>query len=172
MRNHTYTFGKGYADSFKGQAISWPVGEIVGTPTQAQIDAAGLSELVGEGKPFDSIQTFANYANAQLNIKKGHAVQDATKEVPTKDENGKTVGRDGSKLTLADLSKIALEVRGTKSERARGEGSVKARAEKHETAKKVAAEKAKTYSPEQLKVLADLGMLPAGVSVPQTSGKK
>lgn len=171
MRNHTYTFGKGYADSFKGQAISWPVGEIVGTPTQAQIDTAGLSELVGEGKSFDSIQTLANYANAQLNIKKGHAVQDATKEVPTKDESGKTVGRDGSKLTLADLSQIALAIRATKSERVKGEGSVKGRAEKLDTAKKVAAEKAKSYSPEQLKVLADLGMLPAGFVAPAVSKK-
>lgn len=176
MRTHNYTMNKGYKAPFKGQVVSWPVPEIVGTPSADAINAAGLGEAVGEGKMFDSVQTLLRRAVGAVNIDRGHKIRESIDERPKEvEKDGKKVmeGRDGSTLTLADLSKIAQGVNAKATDRVKGEGSAKKRAEKYDTTRQKAAQLAKTYTPEQLKVLADLGLAPEGVTAPAgAKGKK
>jgi hypothetical protein len=174
MRTHNYKMVKGYKEPFKDKVVSWQVPEIVGNPTTEQIIAAGLGEAVGEGKMFDSVSTLLRRAIGAVNIDRGHKIRDAVDERPkTVEKDGKKVteGRDGSKLTLADLAAVALSVNAKATDRVRGEGSKAKKAERYDTTRKLASEKAKTYTPDQLKVLADLGMLPEGVSIPEGKRK-
>lgn len=140
-RRHTYTCDKGYAENYKGREVSWDVPETV-------------EEAVRSGQ-FEDEKTLVRYATAQLNIKKGHAIQRAT---VAKDKEGNLANPN---MTLADMEKIAAETVAKKDERTKGG---KAKVEK-EQAKKfaTAAEKAKaaleTATPEKLATLLELGFI-------------
>jgi len=162
MRNHNYKMAKGYKAPFLNQIVSWQVPET-------------LEEAVGEGKMFDTVETLIRRAVGAVNIDRGHKIREAVDERPkTVEKDGKKVteGRDGSKLTLADLATIAQTVNAKATDRVRGEGSAKKRAEKFDTIRSKAAEKAKNYTPEQLRVLADLGLAPDGATAEAPSNKK
>jgi Arc/MetJ-type ribon-helix-helix transcriptional regulator len=152
MRTHTYTAAKGYAEKYKGREISWPVPESV-------------TEAVESGE-FKDEKTLVRYAVAQLNIRKGHAIQAATVET-VKDAEGKDTGKLVSPdLSVKDMEKIARETRATGDERIRAGGNQKVRAEKFATAKQKAAERAKNATPEQLAILRDLGLLDEAEATP------
>lgn len=145
MRTHTYTCNKGYADKYKNREVSWQVPETV-------------AEAIESGE-FKDEKTLVRNAVAQLNIRKGHAIQDAT-VATVKDAEGKDTGKlINPDLSIRDMEKIARETRATGEERLRAGGNQKVRAEKFATAKQKAAEKAKTATPEQLAILRDLGLL-------------
>lgn len=145
MRTHTYTCAKGYADKYKSREISWPVPESV-------------AEAVESGE-FKDEKTLVRYAVAQLNIRKGHAIQAATVET-VKDAEGKDTGKlVNADLSVKDMEKIARETRATGDERVRAGGNQKVRAEKFATAKTKAAEKIKTATPEQIQLMRDLGLI-------------
>lgn len=150
MRTHTYTCAKGYADQYKGREVSWPVPETV-------------AEAIESGE-FKDERTIVRYATAQLNIRKGHAIQDAT-VATVKDAEGKDTGKlVNSALSIKDMEKIARETRATGDERVRAGGNQKVRAEKYSTTKQKAAERAKNATPEQLAILRDLGLLDEAAS--------
>jgi hypothetical protein len=145
MRTHTYTCAKGYADQYKGREIKWQVPET-------------MEEAISSGE-FKDERTLVRYATAQLNIRKGHAVQDATKE---------TIGGEGpdkdnlknTNMTTAALETIAAGVKADGTERTRsGGGSQKVKAEKLDTAKQKAAQIAQTNDPAKLALLRELGLL-------------
>lgn len=145
MRTHTYTCAKGYAEKYKGREISWPVPESV-------------AEAIESGE-FKDEKTLVRYAVAQLNIRKGHAIQAATVET-VKDADGKDTGKlVNADLSVKDMEKIARETRATGDERVRAGGNQKVRAEKFATAKTKAAEKIKTATPEQIALMRELGLI-------------
>jgi hypothetical protein len=141
MRRHTYTADKGYAEAYKGREVTWDVPETV-------------EEAIRSGE-FEDEATLVRYATAQLNIKKGHAIQRAT---VAKDKDGNLANPN---MTLADMEKIAADTKAKKDERQKGG---KAKVEK-ENAKKfdTAAQKAKAIaenaSPEKLATLLELGFI-------------
>lgn len=147
MRTHTYTCNKGYADSYKGREVSWQVPETV-------------EEAISSGE-FKDEKTLVAYAVAQLNIRKGHAIQDATKE----EKDGKLVNPS---LSVADMEKIAADTKADGVRNARsGGGSQKAKAEKLDTAKAKAAEiAARETDPAKIAMLRELGLLPAEGDTP------
>jgi hypothetical protein len=126
-KRHIYTANKGYADQYKGREIGWTV-----YTTAEEAIAAGQ---------FDSAETIMQYANAQLNIKKGHAIQAATVEL-AKDKDGKQIPGQlvNPALSTADMEKLAESTVATKIDRApKGSGGQKTLAKKAQTT----AEKAK-----------------------------
>lgn len=140
MRRHTYTCNKGYAEQYKGREVSWDVPETV-------------EEAIKSGE-FADEKTLVRYAVAQLNIKKGHAIQDATQE---KDKEGKLVNPS---MTLADMEKIARDTKATLSERsAPGTGGVKGKAKKFDTTAQKAKQIAENATPEKLATLLELGLI-------------
>lgn len=145
MRTHTYTAAKGYADKYKKREISWPVPET-------------LAEAVESGE-FKDEKTVVRYAVAQLNIRKGHAIQAATVE----ENEDKTLKFPD--LSVKDMEKIARETRATGDERVRAGGNQKVRAEKYATTKSKAIEAAKTATPEQIALMKSLGLLDEVVPV-------
>ena len=146
MRRHTYTCNKGYADQYKGREVSWDVPET-------------MKEAIESGE-FPDEKTLVRYAVAQLNIKKGHAIQDATTE-KKKDDKGKDTNELANpNLTLADMEKIARETKATATERAaKGTGGQKAQAKAFATAKEKAKQIAENATPEKLATLLELGMI-------------
>lgn len=146
MRRHTYTCNKGYAEQYKGREVSWDVPETT-------------SEAIASGE-FPDEKTLVRYAVAQLNIKKGHAIQDATVE-KVKDDKGKDTDKLANpNLTLADMEKIARETKATATERAaKGTGGQKAQAKAYATAKDKAKQIAENATPEKLATLLELGMI-------------
>src|SRR5436853_1899395 len=99
MRTHTYTCAKGYAEKYKGREVSWPVPESV-------------TEAIESGE-FKDEKPLVRYAVAQLNIRKGHAIQDAT-VATVKDAEGKDTGKLVSPdLSLKDMEKIARDTKAT-----------------------------------------------------------
>lgn len=157
MRTHTYTCNKGYADEYKGREVSWQVPETV-------------EEAIASGE-FKDEKTIVRYAVAQLNIRKGHAVQDYTKETITED------GPDKGKLknpnaTTAQLESVAAGIKADGNERTRtGGGSQKVKAAQLDTAKQKAAAIAATADPAKLAVLRELGLLPDDGAAPTTEAK-
>jgi hypothetical protein len=139
MRTHTYTCAKGYADQYKKREVSWPVPET-------------LAEAIESGE-FKDEKTLVRYAVAQLNIRKGHAIQAATVE----ENEDKTLKFPS--LSVKDMEKIARETRATGDERVRAGGNQKVRAEKFATTKTKAAEIAKTADPAKIALLKELGLL-------------
>jgi hypothetical protein len=139
MRTHTYTCAKGYADKYKKREISWPVPETV-------------QEAIESGE-FKDERTLVRYAVAQLNIRKGHAIQAATVE----ENEDKTLKFPD--LSVKQMENIARETRATGDERIRAGGNQKVRAEKFATAKTRAAEIAKTADPAKLALLKELGLV-------------
>lgn len=121
-RTHTYTCAKGYADQYKTREVKW---DVYTTPDEAI--AAGQ---------FDSIETIMQYANAQLNIRKGHAIQDATQE-QVKGEDGKPTGKlVRPSMSLKDMEDLAASTVAKKIERAeKGSGGVKKLAAQAQTTK-------------------------------------
>lgn len=150
MRTHTYTMNKGYDAPHKGQSLNWEV-------------PVNLSEAIP--KFFKDEATLVRTAVAQLNIKKGHAVQAASVERPDKD--GK--GDDGSKLSIADLTKIASETMMDTEIRERGTGSQKENAKIGASAKQKAAELAKNATPAELALLRKLGLAPEEAPTPEVA---
>lgn len=145
MRTHTYTCNKGYAEKYKNREVSWPVPETA-------------AEAIESGE-FKDERTLVRYAVAQLNIRKGHAIQDAT-VATVKDAEGKDTGKlVNADLSLRDMEKIARDTKATGDERVRAGGNQKVRAEKYSTTKQKAAAAAKSATPEQLAILRDLGLL-------------
>lgn len=142
MRTHTYTCNKGYADEYKGREVSWQVPQTV-------------EEAISSGE-FKDEATIVAYATAQLNIRKGHAIQAATKE---ENEDGTL---KNPHLSVADMEKIAADTKADGVTRTRsGGGSQKAKAEKLDTAKQKAAEiAARETDPAKLAMLRELGLLP------------
>lgn len=151
MRTHTYTCNKGYAEKYKGREISWPVPETV-------------QEAVESGE-FKDEKALVRYAVAQLNIRKGHAIQAATVE----QNEDKTLKFPD--LSVKDMERIARETRATGDERTRVGGNQKVRAEKFATAKSKAAEIAATNDPAKIALLKELGLLDESGQAPaQASG--
>jgi Arc/MetJ-type ribon-helix-helix transcriptional regulator len=157
MRTHTYTCNKGYADKYKKREVQWPVPETI-------------AEAIESGE-FKDEKTIVRYAVAQLNIRKGHAIQAATVE----ENEDKTLKFPD--LSTKDMEKIARDTRATGDERVRAGGNQKVRAEKFATAKSKAAEVAKTADPAKLALLKELGLLdeapataaPAAAKAPATA---
>lgn len=147
MRTHTYTCAKGYAEQYKNREVKWQVPETV-------------AESVASGE-FPDEKTLVRYATAQLNIKKGHAIQDATQEL-AKDAEGKAIAGKLARpnLTLADMEKIAADTKATATERsAKGTGGQKAQAKQFQTIQDKARKMAETATPEKLAMLLELGSI-------------
>lgn len=146
MRRHTYTCAKGYAESYKGREVSWDVPETA-------------EEGIKSGE-FPDEKTIMRYATAQLNIKKGHAVMDATNE-QAKGEDGKPTGKLANpNMTLADMEKIARSTIATASDRAaKGTGGQKVQAKKFATAQDKAKQIVENATPEKLAVLLEVGLI-------------
>ncbi len=147
MRTHVYTMNKGYDAPHKGQSLSWEV-------------PVNLSEAIPTY--FKDEATLVRTAVAQLNIKKGHAVQAASVERP--DKEGK--GTDGSTLTIADLTKIATDTMMDTEIRERGVGNQKENAKLGATAKQKAAELSKNATPAEMALLRKLGLAPEEAPAP------
>lgn len=155
MRTHTYTCNKGYADEYKGREVSWQVPQTV-------------EEAISSGE-FKDEATLVAYAVAQLNIRKGHAIQDATKAVvggegPDKDNLA------NPHMTTADMEKVAADTKADGVRARAAGGSQKAKAEKFESTKAKAREiAARETDPVKLALLRELGMLddePAPAATP------
>lgn len=147
MRTHTYTCAKGYADKYKGREVKWQVPETV-------------AEAIESGQ-FPDEKTIVRYATAQLNIRKGHAIQDATQET-TKDAEGKSTGvLVNDNLSLAQMEKIAADVVASATERTRtgGAGGQKAAATKFTSAQEKANAKLASATAEQVADWLDLGII-------------
>lgn len=147
MRTHTYTCNKGYAEEYKGREVSWQVPQTV-------------EEAVSSGE-FKDEATLVAYAVAQLNIRKGHAIQDATKalvggEGPDKDSLA------NPHMTVADMEKVAASTKADGVRQRTGGGSQKVKAQALDTAKQRAAEIAsRETDPAKIAMLRELGLLPA-----------
>ena len=163
VKTHTYEFAKGSLPEFEGKTITW---ETYSTPEEA----------IKAGE-YDSMDTIMRYANAQLNIKKGHAAQRFTKQKPKKNEDGTITGIDGSKAPLAEVAKIARGTVATATERTRDGISQKDAAKKFKTAQQTIRAKAATLSPETLAELKAAGfdvgdVAPATSAAPTGKGGK
>jgi hypothetical protein len=145
-RTHTYVCNKGYADKYKGREVKWQVGETV-------------AESIERGE-FPDEKTLVRAAQAQLNIKRGHAIQAATVE-KTKDAEGKeTDVLVNPDLSLADMEKIAAETVMTASSVTRTPGGgQKVAAQKFTSAKEKIAAKLATATEEQIADWLDLGLI-------------
>jgi len=145
-KTHTYVCNKGYAPEYKGRKVTWTIHT---TPDEAI--AAG---------DFDSLDTIMRYANAQLNIKRGHAIQKATLE-QTKDADGKPTGTLANpNMTTAAMEQLAAATNATATERTRtGEGKQKDRAKAYDTTKEKAKQILETATPEKLATLLELGFI-------------
>lgn len=146
MRTNTYTCNKGYAEEYKGREVSWQVPQSV-------------EEAISSGE-FKDEETIVALAVAQLNIRKGHAIMDATKEVI----GGEGKDKDSLKfphMSTADMEKTAADVRADGVRTRSAGGSQKAKAEKLDTAKQKAVEiAAREKDPAKLALLRELGLLP------------
>lgn len=146
-KTHTYVCKKGYAPEYKGREVRW---QYWTTPEEAIQNGA-----------FDSIETIMRYANAQLNIKKGHAVQAATVE-KVKDADGKPTDKLANpSMTQSAMEALAAGVSAKATERTRGSGGGKQkdRAKAFDTAKDKAKAMAETATPDQLAALLSLGFI-------------
>jgi hypothetical protein len=160
-KTHIYKFEKGSTEKTMGQEITWPV---YTTPEEA-IKAGA----------FDSMDTIMRYANAQLNIKKGHAAQRASKQKIKKNEDGTTSGVDGSTLSLAALADVARKTVATATERTRDGLSQKEAAKRARTLQKNIQEKKASLSPETIAELRaagfDVGDVAPASSAAPTKGR-
>lgn len=145
-KTHTYVCNKGYADQYKGREVKWERG-------------VTMAESIARGE-FPDEETLVNAAQAQLNIKRGHAIQAATVE-QVKDADGKPTGElVNPSLSLSDMEKIARETVMTKSDRTRVPGGgQKVAAQKFTTAKDKIAAKLATATEEQIADWLDLGLI-------------
>lgn len=145
-RTHTYKCAKGYAPEYQGREVKWEV------PTS-------IDEAVSSGQ-FENVDTILRYATAQLNIKKGHAIQAATVE-QVKDADGKPTGKLANpNMTLAQMEQLAAATVAKASERTKsGGGSQKDKAKAHETTKAKAKAMAETADPVKLAALLELGLI-------------
>jgi hypothetical protein len=146
-RTHTYVCAKGYADKYQGREVKWTVLEDVAT-------------AISSGD-FPDEKTLVRYAYAQLNIRKGHAIMDATKETK-KDAEGKDTGElVNPDLSLAEMEKIAATTVASANERTRtgGAGGQKVAAQKFTSAKEKIAAKLATATEEQLAEWLDLDLI-------------
>lgn len=146
-RTHTYVCNKGYADGYKGREVKWQVGETV-------------EESIARGE-FPDEKTLVRAAQAQLNVKRGHAIQAATVE-QKKDAEGKETGElVNPNLSLAEMEKIAADTVMTETTRTRtaGAGGQKAAAQKFTSAQEKINAKLANATEDQLSDWLDLGLI-------------
>ncbi len=158
ITQHTFKFGKrGWAGTpFVEKTTTWDVPDPKNTTAEEAISFYG------------DLATLVANANASYNITRGHAMSEAFAERPVKDDKGNVTGKDGSKLTLAQLTDIARNTKPAKFDRKRSEGgSQKERAKVLDSAR----EKARTASPEELAVLAKFGLVTPSAA-PAKAAKK
>jgi len=137
-RTHTYVCAKGYADKYKGREVKWQSGTTV-------------AESIARGE-FPDEETLVYAAQKQLDVRRGHAIQDATQELK-KDADGKEIPGQlvNPDLSLADMERIAAETVFTKTTRERVPGGgQKVAAQKFTTAKEKVAAKLATATEDQI----------------------
>ena len=139
--NHTYNFReKGYkGTAVVGQNIQWTRPSSIAEALKPGPDTNGQPYFADE-------QTLLDYAVAQLNIRKGHAVQAAALG-KNKDEEGNAIP---AVTDLAGLAKIGQSTVAERLTRRTGQPSQKDRAEKLTKVENKIRSKIETYTPEQL----------------------
>lgn len=137
MRTHEYEMDKGYPDSHKGQTVTWNV-------------PVTVDEAISGGF-FKDAETLVRVAVAQLNIKRGHAVN---KRVL--DEKA-----PADQKTIAALSEYAATINYTEDLRERGKGT-ESKAAKKVIEKQRAAlteDRLAKLNPAGLDTMVEMGLL-------------
>ena len=135
MRTHEYKIGKGYPAELKDTIVTWPL------PTTIQ-------EAISGGF-FKDESVLLHRACANLNVDKGHAIQDYVLERVEKNEGLPTV---------AEMAKVAAETNADGEVRRRGTGGQKAKAQAFTNVTSKAAERWASASAEQRRFLVEIGM--------------
>lgn len=150
MRTHTFKLGKGYAPEYVGREITWQVPQTV-------------EEAIASGE-FKDEATLVGYATAQLNIRKGHAVMDATKEKGEDDRLANpAMSASAMEAVAAGVKADGIRAKGT------GTGGAKVKAAKFEAVASKVQNSLKDASPEKIALLRELGLLPEGYEAPATA---